>query len=124
MGAVSVAAGSSLRTAAVYRTREDSAGWAPVEQTEPPSYRHILEGECRCGQTHAPAPIPVGVNGGRDRAPIVAVYDYHDEEGATLYQEIRRDPKGFSLRQPDASGTAAGSGTSRASGASSSACGR
>jgi predicted P-loop ATPase len=35
---------------------------------------------------------------------IVAVYDYTDEHGAVLSQNVRYDPKGFSQRRPDPNG--------------------
>jgi uncharacterized protein (DUF927 family) len=35
---------------------------------------------------------------------IVATYDYHDENGALLYQVCRLEPKGFFQRRPDGAG--------------------
>jgi hypothetical protein len=44
---------------------------------------------------------------GTDRttgARIVATYDFRDELGNLLYQEVRYDPKGFRVRRPDGKG--------------------
>ncbi len=35
---------------------------------------------------------------------IVVTYDYRDEDGAPLYQVVRREPKRFSVRRPDGVG--------------------
>lgn len=35
---------------------------------------------------------------------VVAVYDYHDQTGAVLYQVIRYEPKDFVVRRPDGCG--------------------
>ena len=35
---------------------------------------------------------------------IETIYDYHDENGALLFQVVRYDPKGFSQRMPDGKG--------------------
>jgi hypothetical protein len=35
---------------------------------------------------------------------IAATYDYHDEAGTLLYQEVRFEPKDFRLRRPDGNG--------------------
>jgi len=45
-------------------------------------------------------------NGGpRERARrIVATYDYRDEHGTVLFQEVRFEPKDFRLRRPDDAG--------------------
>lgn len=36
----------------------------------------------------------------RDTAVPVAYYDYHDEQGALLYQAVRMEPKSFRYRRP------------------------
>ena len=38
------------------------------------------------------------------KAPIVATYDYTDEDGNLLYQVVRRSPKDFRQRRPDGHG--------------------
>lgn len=76
-----------------YCTREEHAGQAPLEPTDPPSWRHFLEGECRCGATHGFAP-----NG------AVATYDYVDENRQLLYQVVRLTGKQFRQRRPDGNG--------------------
>lgn len=43
-------------------------------------------------------------NGARERAQIVAEYDYTDVSGILLGQVVRLDPKGFRQRRPDGSG--------------------
>ena len=40
---------------------------------------------------------------GKSREPI-ATYPYHDETGATLFEVIRSEPKGFRQRRPDGQG--------------------
>ncbi len=70
-----------------YCTREEHAGQAPQEQTDPPSWRHFLEGECRCGATHREA---------RDNTE--ATYDYTDAAGKLLYQVVRLPGKKFRQR--------------------------
>ena len=35
------------------------------------------------------------------KAHIVATYDYTDEKGRLLYQQVRHEPKDFRLRRPD-----------------------
>lgn len=77
-----------------YCTREEHAGTAALEHTDPPSYRHILEGECRCGQTHLEA---------RDNSE--ATYDYLDAAGHLLYQVVRLPGKQFRQRRPAPDGS-------------------
>jgi hypothetical protein len=78
-----------------YCTREEEAGALPLEQTDPPSFCHSLEGECGCGREHGPA---------RTSARIVATYDYTDADGQTLFQVVRFEPKSFRQRRPDGKG--------------------
>ncbi|MGZ8408133.1 MAG: hypothetical protein ACXWVJ_08920 [Caulobacteraceae bacterium] len=50
-------------------------------------------------------PSPNGGNGRhRQRGPIVATYDYHDEAGKLLFQACRTDPKDFFQRRPNGRG--------------------
>jgi 5S rRNA maturation endonuclease (ribonuclease M5) len=78
-----------------YCTREEHAGQAALQDTEPVSYRHILEGECRCGTTHNPA---------RPSSEPDATYDYTDANGHLIYQIVRQSGKRFAQRRPDGNG--------------------
>lgn len=40
----------------------------------------------------------------QQKRQIVATYDYHDENGALLFQVVRYDPKDFRQRRPDGNG--------------------
>lgn len=66
-------------------------------------YAHRLGGPCKCGATHGGA----APNDHADGA-IEAVYDYHDEHGALLFQVVRKRPQGnrkrFLQRRPDGDG--------------------
>ena len=42
--------------------------------------------------------------GHRDKPRVVAIYPYHDEQGAVLYEVVRYVPKDFKQRRPDAKG--------------------
>jgi 5S rRNA maturation endonuclease (ribonuclease M5) len=79
-----------------YCTREEHAGQAALEDTDPASYRHILEGECRCGATHNPARTQPD--------DIDATYDYLDKNGKLVYQVVRLPGKQFRQRRPDGAG--------------------
>lgn len=78
-----------------YCTREEHAGRAQQQATDPPSYRHLLEGECRCGQMHAP----------ERRSDIDAAYDYLDAGGHLVYQVVRLSGKRFRQRRPGPDGS-------------------
>jgi putative DNA primase/helicase len=43
-------------------------------------------------------------NGRHPERRIVATYDFRDESGAVLYQEVKFEPKDFRLRRPDGAG--------------------
>lgn len=77
-----------------YCTREEHAGRADQQPTDPPSYRHILEGACRCGLTHREAP-----------ATNQETYDYVDAVGRLLYQVVRLSGKQFRQRRPAPDGS-------------------
>lgn len=77
-------------------TREELAGGLEPQQTDPPSWCHFLEGDCRCGVQHGPSR-----NGS---STIEATYDYRDESGSLLYQVLRFHPKSFRQRRPDGNG--------------------
>lgn len=78
-----------------YCTREEHAGRADRQDTDPPTYRHILEGDCRCGSVHNPS---------RPANEPVATYDYVDAAGKLLYQVVRKPGKQFQQRRPDGNG--------------------
>ena len=67
------------------------------------TYAHRLRSDCKCGSRHELRPPKAR---GRDNRPkdTVATYDYTDEDGNLLYQEVRLRPKGFYLRRPDGRG--------------------
>lgn len=46
----------------------------------------------------------MGNNGGSQQPQIVAVYDYIDESGKLLFQNVRYEPKEFRARRPDGNG--------------------
>lgn len=62
-------------------------------------YAHRMHGLCRCGTSHGPELRDVTAS-----SRIVATYDYTDEQGALLFQVVRRDPKDFRQRRPDGAG--------------------
>ena len=69
-----------------YCTREEHAGRADRQDTDPPTYRHILEGDCRCGSVHNPAHRQPMTNG---RPVIKETYDYREPYGKLLFQVVR-----------------------------------
>jgi hypothetical protein len=79
-------------------TREEHAGRLKLQDTDPASFRHLLEGDCWCGVQHA---APANWNG---RGEIVATYDYTDVKGEALFQVARFAPKRFLQRRPDGHG--------------------
>lgn len=86
-------------------TREEWAGRLRVED-ESGAYVHLLRGDCGCGQSHGlDASRPVT----RDqdlaaRAPIVARYQYRDEQGRELFEVVRRADKSFAQRRRTTAG--------------------
>lgn len=91
-------------------TREERSRGLPLdEKTNPPSYLHWLGGPCRCGEDHDSTAVPS--NGRRALGATgreVAPYDYRDEAGALLYQNVRLHPKDFRQRRPDGTWKTAG----------------
>ena len=82
-------------------TSEAHAARLPLNSNSD-TYAHRLVGECDCGARHDPN--PPSRNGAQQEARIVATYDYNDEEGRLLYQEVRYEPKSFKVRRPDGKG--------------------
>jgi hypothetical protein len=76
-------------------TREEHAGRLEIGDGDPPTYRHMMRGACRCGVEHGPAIASYG--------EIEATYDYRDEAGNLLYQVVRKAGKKFLQRRPDPS---------------------
>ena len=53
------------------------------------------------GRVSLPPPKP---NSAESKPRIVAAYDYTDDAGGVLYQQVRYEPKGFRWRRPDGAG--------------------
>ena len=100
-------------------TRDEFRG-ALTAHPQSQTYAHVLEGECKCGQTHGaarnaegrrrnpPAHRSPSSSSPRSERPakrqpsrIVKTYDYTDAAGKLLFQCVRLDPKDFRQRQPD-----------------------
>jgi hypothetical protein len=64
-------------------TREEHAGRLEAQPTDPPTFRHLLEGDCHCGIVHAPARTT-----GTTRT---VTFEYQDEHGEPLYRTVRLD---------------------------------
>lgn len=90
-----------------YCSREEYAGDLEVnETTTPPTWAHLLDGDCQCNLVHGAhrngsvaldGEPQVTVNGSQPRR-IVATYDYVDEEGQRLFEVVRYEPKDFRQR--------------------------
>ena len=80
------------------------------------TYGHRLDGPCRCGVAHHTQTAPLTIVAAPDvrktgqhmRTPeypkIITTYDYTDEHGDLLYQQVRREGKNFLQRKPDGAG--------------------
>lgn len=100
---------------AFFCTREELAGGA-VFNAHARGWLHRRRGDCPCGHPHEPAayvPAPAltrrnrraeGRHDARDRGRIVARYDYHDAQGAPLFQVRRWEPKAFTQHAADGHG--------------------
>ncbi len=76
-------------------SREELAG--DVVQDDGGTYAHKMHGACRCGTTHN--------EDNRPRMDVIeALYDYTDEDGALLFQVVRKPGKRFLQRKPDGAG--------------------
>jgi len=75
-------------------SREEHAG--ALEQEAGGTYAHRLRGPCKCGVEHGPDLRP--------RDEVEALYDYRDEQGALLFQVVRKAGKRFQQRKPDGAG--------------------
>ena len=82
-------------------TRDAKAGSLELHAgADPPAYRHLLRGECRCGVEHNPADKPKAKSG-----RINVLYPYTDETGLVVFEVVRyAEPKGFKQRRPDGKG--------------------
>lgn len=80
----------------VHCSREDRAG---DRQPNPKTgtYAHRLAGPCDCGETH-------GAGEAHQRRRIDKLYQFTDEDGTVLYEEVRYTPKDFRVRRPDGEG--------------------
>ena len=79
--------------------RDEHAGSLRREENSQ-AYVHRLHGRCNCGEQHGP-PLNGGVRHSHsDGADILATYDYVDEQGALLYQVVRKTGKRFRQRKP------------------------
>jgi DNA primase len=45
-----------------------------------------------------------GTDNKKEQIKIVATYDYQDEDGNSIYQSVRFEPKTFKIRRPDGNG--------------------
>ncbi|HEU5275121.1 MAG TPA: AAA family ATPase [Xanthobacteraceae bacterium] len=86
-------------------SRDEHAGTLKLSEGSN-TYGHRLTGPCGCGTTHGEATPPEAseVSGQSSLGSIVAEYDYHDENGALVYQVVRYEPKAFRQRRPDPEG--------------------
>ena len=78
-------------------SREDQAGSLDLKGASG-TYAHRMHGPCACGREHGPARDPA------TRGESETVYAYHDEQGALLYEVVRRAGKRFVQRRPGGSG--------------------
>ncbi len=104
--------------------RRDGSGWrarCPAHDDRDPSLT-ITEGDkhpvvlnCKAGCKSEDVAAAVGLSlqdlcadgvraNGTGKPPVVAEYDYTDEDGTRLYQAVRYLPKDFRQRRPDGSG--------------------
>ena len=84
-----------------YCSREEYAGHAKF-YPDSATWRHKLEGDCPCGEEHAPAPYRPET---RKKKEIDCVYPYKDEAGDVAHETLRyKNPKGFSQRRPNGFG--------------------
>jgi hypothetical protein len=86
-----------------YCTREEYAGCLPLdERTQPPTYLHRLEGECRCGHRHvAPVSRDLALPPARYSDRLEACYLYCDAQGRVAYGVDRLYGKGFAQWRPN-----------------------
>ena len=86
-------------------TRDEHAGGLEVHPGSN-TYAHWLQGKCRCGETHSTqvSESKARANGHAPLGKVVKVYDYVDEEGKLLFQEVRYEPKNFRQRRSDGDG--------------------
>lgn len=73
-------------------TREEHAG-SLTPHAKSNAYVHRLNGPCRCGTQHGEQVVT--------ESKIEATYNYLDEDGALLFQVVRKTGKQFLQRRPD-----------------------
>src|SRR5439155_3256248 len=73
------------------------------ERTDPPTFRHRLEGECHCGLEHGLVVVAAD-NGNGGLGTPEEVYRYVDESGELLFEVVRFPGKQFRQRRPDGNG--------------------
>jgi 5S rRNA maturation endonuclease (ribonuclease M5) len=75
----------------VHCSRREHAGG--IAANDAGLFAHRMHGLCNCGMQHGPDIV---------RAPtFTAEYPYHDENGALLFQVLRKPDKSFLQRRPD-----------------------
>lgn len=82
----------------VHCSREELAG--SIDANGAGLFAHRMQGSCHCGTTHGPD-LRTSSNGATD---IEATYDYRDENGALVFQVVRKFGKQFRQRKPDGAG--------------------
>lgn len=83
-------------------SREERAGRIPIT-VDSSTYGHKPAGPCACGETHGAESTTTQIGEARG-ARVVAEYDYVDEQGALIFQVVRKEPKAFVQRKPDGAG--------------------
>jgi AAA domain-containing protein len=107
-------------------TREDRAGGLPMDGAG--TFPHLLEGLCRCGETHGSESLSPKRVASRSIAPprtprilsdghfkdceAGSPWDYVDATGTVLYRKCRYAGKRFAFYHPNGTGWAEGRGTS------------
>ena len=87
-------------------TREGHAGGLTLNNnTERESYKHRLDGPCKCGRDHHRDGAN-HANGASHlkRTKVIATHTYCDERGHALFRIERTEPKGFVALHPEREG--------------------
>lgn len=83
-------------------SREELAG--PIQKSATgDTYAHRIVGTCKCGHPHVTPNANAPVRG-VDIGPVVAEYNYYDEDNVLLYQVRRHEPKTFRQYRSDGKG--------------------
>ncbi len=83
-------------------SREEYAGGLPLHQGSQ-TYAHRLTGDCRCGLRHDAATDGTTPDRPADD-PVVATFEYQDENRRTLFRVVRTARKRFWQQRPDGAG--------------------